>query len=232
MNWVNNVARSVGVVIIKKRSKTSKTKEVRKVWLQCERGGVYNDTSSSRESLTKKIGCPFELVACRNANKSWNLTVLCGTHTHANASNFEGHAFAMRLNDDEKKLVAELTKANVAPRNILSIIKDRNENNFSAITNVYNERHKIKTAVYRGSTRMEALMIALEANGFIYEVNANQETYQLEDLFFCHPTSLGICRSFPQVLLIDATYKTNVYLFFLILFDNNYIFFYLNDEIR
>ena len=191
---------------------------------------MYKDTSSSRESLTKKIGCPFELVASRNDNKSWNLTVLCGKHTHANASNFEGHAFAMRLNDDEKKLVAKLTKANVAPRNILTIIKGRNESNFSSITNVYNERHKLKTSVYRGSTRMEALMIALEANGLIYEVNANQETNKLEDLFFCHPTSLGIWQSFPQVLLIDATYKTNVYLFFLIPFDKNYIFFYLNDE--
>lgn len=211
MNWVNNIATSLGVIIIKKRSKVSKKNEVRKIWLQCDRGGEYKNTGSSRDTATKKIGCPFELIACRNNNTSWKLTVVCGTHTHANALNMEGHAFAMRLNDEEKKLVADLTKAHVTPRNILAIIKARNENNFSSIRNVYNERHKIKTSVYAGNTRMKALLIALEDKGLIYEFNTNEETNKLEDLFFCHPISLGIWQSFPQVLLIDATYKTNMY---------------------
>ena len=37
------------------------------------------------------------------------------------------------------------------------------------------------------------------------------ETDTITDLFFIHPTSLDLLRTFPQVLIMDCTYKTNRY---------------------
>ncbi|GKC80044.1 hypothetical protein Tco_1130818 [Tanacetum coccineum] len=41
----------------------------------------------------------------------------------------EGHSYARRLSKDEYQLVEDLTKRNVKPRDILSIIKAQNKDN-------------------------------------------------------------------------------------------------------
>ncbi|GER41794.1 ovarian tumour [Striga asiatica] len=56
LNWVNNVAKSLGVVVIKKRSKFSRKNELRKMWLRCDRGGEYKDIGSI-EITAETCGC-------------------------------------------------------------------------------------------------------------------------------------------------------------------------------
>nr|GEV06926.1 hypothetical protein [Tanacetum cinerariifolium] len=77
--------------------------------------------------------------------------------------NLEGHAYAKRLSDDEYRLVEDLTWI-VRPREILSTLKDRNENNLSTLSTIYDAQHKIRKIENAGKTPMQVLMSLLCIN--------------------------------------------------------------------
>ncbi|KAL4569482.1 hypothetical protein LXL04_025120 [Taraxacum kok-saghyz] len=74
----------------------------------------------------------------------WTLSVVCDKHNHEPAEHFEGHAFVMRLSDNETRLVADLTRLNVKPHDILTTLKEQNPENVSTLKTIYNARDKIK----------------------------------------------------------------------------------------
>ncbi|XP_076935607.1 protein FAR1-RELATED SEQUENCE 5-like [Bidens hawaiensis] len=122
----------------------------------------------------------------------------------------EGHAYARRLTDDERSWVAYLTKMNVAPHDILSLLKERNLSNVSTIKTIYNERNKIRLIEQEGKSPMQVLLSFLHDNNYVYEFTTTGLN-ELENIFFVHPTSFDIWRAFPHILIIDSTYKTNKY---------------------
>ena len=124
MEWVRNTGRSLGYAIVTKRSKT-KNGYVSKVVLMCDRGGVYkSDKDSSRETGTRKINCPFEMVGkFSKKNGSWMLKVKPGEHNHPPGEYMEGHPILKRLTPNEHQLVAELTGKGVFPKDILGVIR-------------------------------------------------------------------------------------------------------------
>ncbi|XP_076958902.1 uncharacterized protein LOC143634796 [Bidens hawaiensis] len=136
--------------------------------------------------------------------------MICDEHNHPLVQHMEGHPYAKRLTDDEFSLVAELTRMNVAPRDILSILNERNLSNASTISTIYNARTKIRMSEQAGNSPMQVLMSILHSNGYVYEFTTTGSN-ELENLFFVHPISFDIWRAFPHVLIIDATYKTNSY---------------------
>ena len=58
---------------------------------------------------------------------------------------------------------------------------------------------------------MQVLETFLHNNGFSFYTRENPATDHTEDIFFCHKDSHRLWRAFPDVLLIDTTYKTNMY---------------------
>ena len=54
-------------------------------------------------------------------------------------------------------------------------------------------------------------MSSLQEEGYVFYDRANDSTNELEDLFFAHPRSLEIWRAFPYVLVMDTTYRTNMF---------------------
>jgi histone-lysine N-methyltransferase SETD2 len=58
---------------------------------------------------------------------------------------------------------------------------------------------------------MQKLENLLFVNKYIVHIRTNPSTNATEEIFFCHPASYDLWRAFPHVLMIDATYKTNVY---------------------
>ncbi|KAL3615935.1 hypothetical protein CASFOL_040229 [Castilleja foliolosa] len=184
INWVKNMAYSIGVVVITKRSNKDPSGFVYKVVLMCDRGGKYKIKDSSRVSGTKKIDCPFELEGNYSSEyNSWTLTVNCEEHNHQPVLYMEGHPYAKRLSENEFNLVAELTRMNVAPRDILSILKDRNLTNMSTIRNIYNARNKIRMIEQSSNSPMQVLMSLLHSNGYAYEFSTTCSN-ELENLFF------------------------------------------------
>ena len=62
-----------------------------------------------------------------------------------------------------------------------------------------------------GKTPMQALEGMLRDHRFIYDTRQEPKTDVVTELFFVHPHSITMWRAFPHVILIDATYKTNIY---------------------
>ncbi|XP_024995354.1 protein FAR1-RELATED SEQUENCE 5-like [Cynara cardunculus var. scolymus] len=185
IDWVRNVAFSLGFVIVIKRSKSDSCGYPSKVVLQCDCGG-------------KHLG-----------NDCWTLTAKCEAHNHDFALHLEGHAYARRLSETQARLVEDLSANNVKPRSILSTIKQQYPDNVSTKKTIYNQCQKLRLKKNAGRTPMQVVMSFLQDEGYVYYDRENNSTNELEDLFFAHPRSLEIWRAFPHVLLMDATYKTN-----------------------
>ncbi|KAM0038306.1 hypothetical protein Hdeb2414_s0013g00413341 [Helianthus debilis subsp. tardiflorus] len=175
MEWVRKTGRSLGYAIVTKRSK-AKNGYVSKVVLMCDRGGVYkSDKDSSRETGTRKINCPFEKVGkFSKKNGSWTLKVRPGEHNHPPGEYMEGHPILKRLTPNEHQLLAELTGKGVFPKDILGVIKERDENNVSTIKNIYNARDKIRATDHKGKSLMEVLMSHLNDKGYTFEISTNR----------------------------------------------------------
>ncbi|KAL7589277.1 hypothetical protein Lser_V15G37415 [Lactuca serriola] len=166
----------------------------------------------SRDELMEWVqNIAFSLGSYIKQYDGWTLRVICDQHNHPLAQYMEGHAFARRLKEHEKQLVADLTNLNVTLHDILSIIKERDENNVSTLKTIYNERLKLRSSRNYGKTPMQVLMEMLNEKHFVTDFSVNSISNELENLFFIHPRLLNIWKAFPHVLIIDATYKTNKY---------------------
>jgi len=58
---------------------------------------------------------------------------------------------------------------------------------------------------------MQYLISKLEEHKYVYFTKANSEETTLEDIFFTHSESINMLNTFPTILVMDSTYKTNFY---------------------
>ncbi|XP_076958036.1 protein FAR1-RELATED SEQUENCE 2-like [Bidens hawaiensis] len=168
--WAEKNGRENGVVIVTERTKKNAKGEVNKIFLMCDRGGVYKSTAKVKRSGTIKTDCPFQLVGkYHDGYGGWMLQVSRDAHNHELAQHMEGHSYAMRLTGEQK------------------------------------------ITIFQGESHIEVLFRHLDDKGYTHDFCKNPSTNAMEDLFFMHPTSYNMFRSFPHVLIIDTTYNTNVY---------------------
>lgn len=163
MEWVQNVGRSLGYVIVTRRSNTEPCGFMYKVILMCDRGGIYcqNNKNSTIQKGSKKTNCPFDLVGKYvEMYDCWKLEVICEEHNHE-PTRIEDHPFAMRLSADETCLVLDLSRKNVKPQYILSILKEKFPNNLSNMRTIYNILHKFRKNKHPGRTQTQLVMSIL-----------------------------------------------------------------------
>ncbi|KAL7582422.1 uncharacterized protein LOC111902134 isoform X1 [Lactuca sativa] len=140
IEWVQNKGRSLGYIIIIKRTKVKPSGWISKTTLMCDRGGIHKSSKpSTRNTKSKKINCPFQLAGKHSKLYGiWTLQVVCEKHNHEPASTMEGHPYTMRLSDKETHLVVDLIKKNMKPSDILSTLKERSKDNVSSLQTIYN----------------------------------------------------------------------------------------------
>ncbi|XP_071691511.1 uncharacterized protein [Rutidosis leptorrhynchoides] len=209
--WVQTLAKSLGFVVVTRRSNKKSSGFVFKVVLKCDRGREYTGLNSSRATGTKRIKCPFELQGnYSKQHNSWILRVISDKHNHQPIRYMEGHPYVQRLSDNEFRLVEDLYRMNMAPKDIFSVLKQQYPNNVSTMSTIYNALKKIRLMETGCKSPMQVLMSLLNPSGYIY-YSTTTTSNELNNLFFVHPISYNIWRAFPHVLIIDATYKTNPY---------------------
>jgi hypothetical protein len=183
--------------------------------LGCERGGTYKPTGKKpkKDGLgSRKCGCPFRIRGYFHVtSRLWNVSVTNGTHNHELDSALQGHLIAGRLKPDEKELLEELTRNFVAPKNIMSAMKERDPNNVTDARQIYNARWRLKQRSRSTMNEMQHLMKLLDDNNYFFKARTNGESEYVHDIFFAHPKSVCLFNTFPTVLLMDSTYKTNKY---------------------
>ena len=66
--------------------------------------------------------------------------LICGIHNHELAKSLVGHPYVGRLTKDEKKIIFDMTKSMVKPKNILLTLKEHNANSCTTTKQIYNAR--------------------------------------------------------------------------------------------
>jgi len=58
---------------------------------------------------------------------------------------------------------------------------------------------------------MQYLISKLEEYNYVYFTITQIESTTIQDIFWTHPTYVKFFNNFPTVLIMDSTYKTNMY---------------------
>ncbi|CAM8953518.1 unnamed protein product [Rhodiola kirilowii] len=213
LNWAKRVGLENGIVVVIKNSAKKSGGKMPKCILACERGGKYRlETSQIRNTGTKKCECPFELrgIPVPPDGVMWGLRVLCGIHNHPTVEFMDGHEYPSRLKPMEKQLVLDMANS-TAPREILSILKQKDSSNSTEVRSIYNVIRANKSAKRGGLTQVQYVLEQLIKKGYLHDYLTDPDTNEITDILWLHPKSLALAVNFSSVLIIDATYKTNEY---------------------
>ncbi|KAH1199407.1 Protein FAR1-RELATED SEQUENCE 5 [Glycine max] len=214
--WARMVAHENGFVAVIMRSDTytGSRGKTSFVLIKCEKSGQYKCRKKEfvrRDTGTRKCGCPFKLRGkLVHGGEGWMVMLICGIHNHELEKTLIGHPYVGRLTNDEKNIIADMTKSNVKPRNISLTLKEHNANSCTTIKQIYNARSAYCSSIRGDDTEMQHLMRLLERDQYIHWHRLKDEVV-VRDLFWCHPDAVKLCNACDLIFLIDNTYKTNRY---------------------
>ncbi|XP_035834286.1 protein FAR1-RELATED SEQUENCE 5-like [Helianthus annuus] len=97
------------------------------------------------------------------------------------------------------------------PRIIFQTLRKQFPDSMHVKKDVQNAVQKIRATIMDGKNPIQALENLLHDRRFIYDTRQDPKTDVVTVIFFVHPYSITMWRAFPHVMLIDATYKTNLY---------------------
>jgi len=213
LGWVRRQGERVGFTVCIDKSVVERPY----LTMQCERSGIYKPPKTRKKLNLKGIGsrkcnCMFRLKGFFDKDtNNWWVAMLCGMHNHDLDEKLLGYVIAGRLRAEEKKKVINMTKSLTVPRNILTNLKQNNKESVTTIKQVYNVRTRWRKGQRGNMTKLQYLISKLVEHQYVYYTRCNSEETTLEDIFFAHPESIKLLNTFPTVLVMDSTYKTNNY---------------------
>ncbi|XP_076958700.1 protein FAR-RED ELONGATED HYPOCOTYL 3-like [Bidens hawaiensis] len=108
-------------------------------------------------------------------------------------------------------MVAMLYRQGLRPNQIKAAIKNAFPDNKCITRDIYNVVKLVDDQDKIGDTPIQVLENFLQTHGFNFYTWENPSTNRTENVFFCHEKSHTMWRAFPDLLLIDTTYNTNMY---------------------
>lgn len=121
-----------------------------------------------------------------------------------------GHPSYRRFSREEFVRIREMTMAGIAPRQILTSLRQNNTKLQATSRSIYNVRAKIRKDSLQGCSMIQALFEELGQGEFLYDVKHDQQGH-LTHLFIAHPSSITLTKNYSSVFQMDCTYKTNKY---------------------
>uniref|UniRef100_A0A803MGZ7 Dirigent protein n=1 Tax=Chenopodium quinoa TaxID=63459 RepID=A0A803MGZ7_CHEQI len=127
VTWADAVAVNLGFILVK--SSYNKTRDVWSYrYLRCDRGHKSKprdfENVIRKDTKTKANGCPFYIkIYYEFITDSWKIHAkndATGTHNQPMIVYQEGYRKMCGLSPDAKKVVRDMTKSKVAPRNIMA----------------------------------------------------------------------------------------------------------------
>ncbi|XP_076908562.1 uncharacterized protein LOC143565487 [Bidens hawaiensis] len=115
------------------------------------------------------------------------------------------------MNSQQLDMVESLHRTGLKPLQIEAALREKFPGVQPAIKDIYNHTSKITRDALLGDTVMKVLENFLACNGFTFYTRENETDDRTEEIFFCHNKSHKMWRAFPEVLMIDTMYNTNMY---------------------
>ncbi|GAB2296019.1 hypothetical protein Dimus_038397 [Dionaea muscipula] len=189
-----------------------------RIYFGCERSGAYRYTGTVEEGQRKKTGtkknqCPFEIVAVEHKDRKWMVEVKADKawHNHPLGVYDQWHDSSAKLNKEELAKVAQMSSSNMKTKQILQQLKMDNPDNVSTGRHVENTLQKIKREKMENLTSIQYFLRLLKDHDYYRYTRKELGTNSLRDVFFAHPTTTDLLCLFGYVLVMDTTYKTNMF---------------------
>jgi hypothetical protein len=126
----------------------------------------------------------------------------------------EQHAQYRRPTEEQTKHIGELAKAGVTLRYIVNYLHQHNSDSYIASRDVYNTKAKLKKQRLQEYTPIKALVTTrshkMRNAGVVVTYSTGSDGH-VNFFFFVNALSIDLIQSYPDVILIDATYRTNRY---------------------
>ena len=162
-----------------------------------------------RKTTTRMTDCPFSVLA-RESGEGWTLKHRLGqqyaTHNHEPSSHPSAHPVHRQLSRTPR--LENLSNAGLAPKEIQTIV--RQSGSLATRQDIYNRIAEVRRDTRQGESPIHALANQLEREGFWSRVQYGPDRH-VTAVLFAHPDSLVYLRAYPEILLLDCTYKTNKY---------------------
>ena len=190
-----------------------------RVIYSCDRGAgkapkVKPAKERKRKTTTRRTGCQFSIAAKESLCKTvWSLTHRPGPgfdrHNHEPSFSERAHPVHRHLSSPDRSTVHKLSNAGIEPRKIQSYLH-LNSDTLATQQDIYNYIAQGKRELAKGQSNMHALANELENEGFWSQICLD-ESSRVTSVFFAHPSSLRYLKLYPEVLVLDCTYKVNKY---------------------
>ncbi|KAI5672128.1 hypothetical protein M9H77_12492 [Catharanthus roseus] len=136
-------------------------------------------------------------------SENCQLFVHDGRHNHKIVVYNHSNAQAAGLTEEQLKKTEQFRKSHVSPRNIL----DFSENKI--VQKIYNVVAKIKKTKMQGQNMVEEVLCLSAQRSYTVLYRNAEDSNVLSDIVIAHPTLIAMIKTWPYVLIMDTTYKTN-----------------------
>ncbi|KAM3468043.1 hypothetical protein MY5147_008326 [Beauveria neobassiana] len=213
---INTWAASRGYAFVTGRSRRTPNGR-QQVVFTCDRGaGRAPDATTTRKRLTttKRTGCQFSVLAKEGLHQgSWKLTHRPGReyafHNHEPSRQPSAHPAHRKLSSTDLSTVHNLASAGVAAKEIRSYLRNHSKT-LATQQDIYNCIAQGKRDLAKGQSNIHALANELDTEGFWNRMQLDEDG-RVTAVLFAHPQSLAYLKSYPDLLILDCTYKTNKY---------------------
>ena len=180
-----------------------------------DKGEIINATdpknnNKERQTFSQRIGCKFLIVfrPVHAQSQQWRVVSFYGgEHSHQFVQELSTYPMLRRLDDDDEKIVINMIKSHATNNSIISFLAAKSKIvDPKDITN-------LRQTIFNNDPdhTMFKLISKLQEKGYKVKWQSKQEGDKrfLLSLFFAHQSAIDLARKFSEVIVMDATYKTN-----------------------
>ena len=218
---INKLVKPLGYAIVIADSQKSPAEVKNKLVLRCSKGRKSQNTKPTKTrpgAESKRVDCPFKAIARLNEDAKWTITEMLDPE-HNHAGDLEGAISRHRqyaMTDDVKKSIRAQLTGNSTSSEILSFIQskyDHDPNNpILGAKDIFNYLATLRNERLGNMTPIQALNVSLHNDpDWFVKVQLDSVTQQVQYLFFCNKASKEMLLHNGETLILDCTYKTNLY---------------------
>jgi hypothetical protein len=185
----------------------------------CDRSGKPRDRKNKNLDPSRKrantgsrcCDCPFKIEAQELPGGRWRGRVLNEYHNHTASEETTSHPAHRkgRLDNDGEVLVKQLLSRATPVSTILEQVHNQFGLRLKA-RDIYNLRAEQRRIDLVDTTAIQWLVETLGERDFFVAIDtAKDNPDRVTRLFFAHPESIKLLAKYPDVILMDCTYKTN-----------------------
>ncbi len=199
-----------GYAVVKRRSKQDK------IWLRCTRGGKIREATGRKRKHGTSItnDCPFQCILKLDTREgTWHLRVKDGAHNHEPGLRVAHapHRIAALTTQVEDKIISQ-TATRATPQDVLyDLQKDHEEDPIFNARDIYNAKAKIRRKKLGPLTPTQALLQWLHQTDEWYVKFLKDAKNRVTHLFFSRKSCQEMLKENWEVVIMDATYRTNRY---------------------